>query len=279
MSCFAAEDECFRIEHQPHAAGHENDASSDLGHDPYRRSVSADGRLQMIGERCPGIAAGAEGQVAHDRVAHEGRTDRDGRLRQVHDFAGDAGEAAVQRAVDHDAGPEPVVEEQQREAGEDRSFSSGELGEGCEIHIVLDAHRTVEGGRQRRTERAAVGAEVVADAAVGGDDAGHSDDRQVNGALRRFHRAATPLDEGDDVGHAIFGLGERGVLLRPHGSAGVDEHDVGGMVIDVHGDGESEARMQGDPSGGGASRVPVEACRRDGPGVLEHPQHLRDRGA
>ncbi len=58
------------------------------------------------------------------------------------------------------------------------------------------------------------------------------------------------------MGHAIFGLGERGVLLRPHGSAGVDEHDVGGMVIDVHGDGESEARMQGDPSGGGGLSCP-----------------------
>ncbi len=56
----ATEDERLRVEHQPHASGHENDAAGDLGDDLERSIVSVDCGLQMIAERCGGIATDAE---------------------------------------------------------------------------------------------------------------------------------------------------------------------------------------------------------------------------
>ena len=179
--------------------------------------------------------------------------------------------------VDDDACTEPVVEQQQREARERAAFTARELGEGCEVDVVLDADGAVQGRGKSRAEEAAVGAEVVSDASVRRDDAGDSDHRQVHGRFRRIHRASAAFHEPDDVGHAVIRFGEGPVFLRLHSAGRVDQHDVGGVMIDVHGRGETEPGVQGDASCSRTPRVTVDARGGDGTGILEHPQHLGHR--
>jgi len=177
----------------------------------------------------------------------------------------------VQRPVDHDAGAEVVVEQQEREAREVDADAGGRLGEGGEVDVVLDADRAVEGGRESRAEGAAVRPLVVADRAVGGHDPGHSDDGEVERAL---HGPAAGRDEGGDVRDAVFARGEGSVPLGSDGASRVDEDDVGRVMVHVHGGREAEGGVQRDAAGRRSAGVAVDPGRGDGSRGVEHPQHL-----
>lgn len=67
---------------------------------------------------------------------------------------------------------------------------------------------------------------------------------------------------------------EGSVPFGPDGAAGVDEDDVGGVMIHVHGGREAEGRVQRDAAGRRSAGVAVDPGCGDGSRGIEHPQHL-----
>ena len=229
-----------------------------LGSHGERRSIAGPRRVEVLVDRLVGVASMGEREVAHDGVAEHRSADRQRALRQIHDLAGDTRESTVQGPVDDDPGSETVVEEQQREAAESCAGAFGEFGESREIDVVLDPHRTSEPCGQPVLERTAVGTLIVADASVGGDDAGDADDSEQQ---RPVHRAPTRVDEPGDVLHPVAARRECGVGLGSHCPGRVDQRDMGRVGVDVHGRGEPELRMQCDAPRCGSARVTVDPGR------------------